>query len=272
MLSAAVSRRRSEPRLFRVLPTPTPLHKVWAGTKLIAMLVIATTATLSPQWTTLTVLGALVVVGLRAGHIPSSAAPRLPRWLWAGLLIGGLVGLAAGGPPDMTLGPATVGLGAAIDWLRAATLGAILLTSAALLSWTTPLAEITPAMHQLGRPLRRLRVPIDEWVNVTALGLRSLPLLLEETRVLAAGRRMRAAHAPSRPHHWRHRLREPGDLLAAATISATRRAREFADAIDARGGVQPGTVERHRLTRADAAVAAVVLAAVALSIAAGVIA
>jgi energy-coupling factor transport system permease protein len=158
-----------------------------------------------------------------------------------------------------------MGLGAAIDWFRAVTVGVILLTSAALVSWTTPLVEITPALEQLGRPLRRLRLPIDEWVIVTALGLRSLPLLLDETRVLAAGRRMRAAHAPPRHRRWRHRLREPSDLLAAAAVSATRRAREFADAIDARGGVNPTNVERHRLTRTDTAILVVVLAAILIA-------
>jgi energy-coupling factor transporter ATP-binding protein EcfA2/energy-coupling factor transporter transmembrane protein EcfT len=265
----ASNRRRSEPRLFRVLPTPTPLHRVWAGTKLLSLMAIAVTASLSPQWTTLAVLGALVIVGLVAGHIPLSAAPRLPRWLWAGLLIGGIVGLAAGGSPDIPLGHATIGVGAAINWLRAVTLGVILLTSAALLSWTTPLADIAPALHQLGRPLRRLRVPIDEWAIVTALGLRSLPLLLDETRILAAARRMRAAHAPPRTPRWRHRLREPIDLLAAAAVSATRRAREFADAIDARGGVIPSNIERHQLIRTDVAVSAIVCAAVVASVAAG---
>lgn len=266
------SRRRGEPRLFRVLPTPTALHRVWAGTKLLSLVAIAVTASVSPQWATLGVLGALVVLGLVAGRIPPSAAPRLPRWLWAGLLVGATIGLAAGGSPFITAGPATIGLGAAVDWLRAVTVGVILLTSAALVSWTTPLVDITPALHQLGRPLRRLRLPIDEWVIVTALGLRSLPLLLDETRVLVAGRRMRAAHAPPRQHQWRHRLREPTDLLAAAAVSATRRAREFADAIDARGGVNPSNVDRHRLTRDDVAILVVVITGIAISIAAARIA
>jgi energy-coupling factor transport system permease protein len=152
------------------------------------------------------------------------------------------------------------------------TVGLILLTSAALLSWTTPLVDITPALHQLGRPLRRLGLPIDEWVIVTALGLRSLPLLLDETRVLAAGRRMRAAHASPRHDHWRHRLRQPSDLLAAAAVSATRRAREFADAIDARGGAKPCSSERHRLGPTDIALLFVVTVAIVIAAAAARIA
>ncbi len=104
------------------------------------------------------------------------------------------------------------------------------------MGWTTPLAEIAPAVAQLAAPLRRIRVPVDEWAVAVALCVRSLPLLVGEMRTLVAARRLRPP--PPRPgrsvlERW---LDELVDLLVAALAVSARRSGELAEAITARGG------------------------------------
>ncbi len=131
------------------------------------------------------------------------------------------------------------------------------LAMALLVSWTTPLADLAPALGRLSWPLRKLRLPVDEVVGAIALSIRCLPLLLEEGRVLAAARRARRSSA-------RPTARELGqgleDLIWAALSNAIRRAREVAEAIEARGGVPTIAPERHRFQGRDLALVALTVA------------
>lgn len=82
----------------------------------------------------------------------------------------------------------------------------VLLGLGALVSWTTNVAQIAPAVAALGRPLRVLRIPVDDWSVALALALRTFPMLIDEFRVLYAARRLR----PRRPAQTRWaRLRRP---------------------------------------------------------------
>ena len=106
-----------------------------------------------------------------------------------------------------------------------------------MVSWTTNVAEIAPAVAKLGRPLRLLRMPVDDWAVALALALRAFPMLIDEFRVLYAARRLRPKpvldHTAGPRRRW---AVEVVDLLAAAITVALRRADEMGDAITARGG------------------------------------
>jgi energy-coupling factor transporter transmembrane protein EcfT len=78
---------------------------------------------------------------------------------------------------------------------------------------------------------------------------------------------MRFNHALPPPRRWRHQLREPVDLLAAASVTAARRAGEFADAIEARGGAVSSAETTPALTFRDLTVAVVVCATIAIGLA-----
>ena len=107
-----------------------------------------------------------------------------------------------------------------------------------MVSWTTNVAEIAPAVATLGRPLRPLRIPVDDWAVTLALALRAFPMLIDEFRVLYAARRLRPKEVPTAPggRAGAGGPRRSIDLLAAAITVALRRADEMGDAITARGG------------------------------------
>ena len=136
----------------------------------------------------------------------------------------------------------------------------MLLGLGALVSWTTNVADVAPAVAKLGRPLKALRIPIDDWAVSLALALRAFPMLIDEFRVLFAARRLRpnpAITRRERRHRWGAELI---DLLSAAITVALRRADEMGDAITARGGAGQLSALPSRPKWADAVALAIVVA------------
>jgi energy-coupling factor transporter ATP-binding protein EcfA2/energy-coupling factor transporter transmembrane protein EcfT len=233
--SPRIRRSVSDLNLLRLVPGSSPMHHLWAGTKLLAVGILSLTASLKPTWPTLLALAGVVLLGFLAGRIPIGALPRLPRWFLAVLALGAVFSVRSSAPPLVHLGPLALSLGGLSSWGRVTLLLILLVLSAALIGWTTPLGEIPAALSVLGRPLRRVGLPLDEWVNATALAIRSLPSLVDESRTLLAARRLRQREGRKR-WHGRQAL-EQLDLLAVTAITvALRRAGDLSDAITARGG------------------------------------
>ncbi len=230
------SRLRSrdvELRWFRYLEGDTPVHRLWAGTKIVAVACASLALSLRPTWRALGLVGAIVIVALLAARIPRTAVPRIPSWILSVVLLGGFFQVIWGPPPHRKVLGLVVSSSALDEWSRFLVLGVALLVLAAVVAWTTRLAELAPAISTLLRPLRVVRLPVDEITVAIALCVRCFPLLGEELRVLLAARRLRPE---LQRDGFRAQLREPVDLLVAATSVSLRRSRELADAIEARGG------------------------------------
>jgi energy-coupling factor transport system permease protein len=223
--------------LLRPVPGSSAVHELWAGTKLLVVFGISVLLTFYPGWIAIGLVGALLLTAARIAHIPRGALPSVPRWLWILLAIGGITAAFAGGHPVIHLAGVSVGFGGLLNFLRITTLSIVLLGLGAMVSWTTNVAEIAPAVASLGRPLRWLRIPVDEWAVALALALRAFPMLIDEFRVLYAARRLRPKpYAPTRRARRKRRALELIDLTAAAITVTLRRADEMGDAITARGG------------------------------------
>ena len=224
--------------LLRPVPGTSVVHDLWAGTKLLAVLGISILLTFYPGWIAIGLVAALVLTAARLAHIPRGALPNVPHWLWILLMLGGFSAAFAGGSPIVQLAGVPIGLGGLLNFLRITTLSFVLLGLGAMVSWTTNVAEIAPAVATLGRPLRWLRIPVDEWAATIALALRAFPMLIDEFRVLYAARRLRPKRvADTRRQRRRRVAREAVDLITAALTVTLRRADEMGDAITARGGI-----------------------------------
>jgi energy-coupling factor transport system permease protein len=257
--------------LLRPVPGDSAVHELWAGTKLLAVFGISVLLTFYPGWITIGLVAALVLTAARIAHIPRGALPSVPRWLWILLALGGITAAFAGGSPAIELAGMSVGFGGLLNFLRVTTLSIVLLGLGAMVSWTTNVAEIAPAVATLGRPLRLLRIPIDEWAVTLALALRAFPMLIEEFRVLYAARRLRPKQsAHTRRARRKRRALELIDLLTAALTVTLRRADEMGDAITARGGTGQISAAPSRPKLADwlalSITVAVCIAAIALEV------
>ncbi|MBJ7398681.1 CbiQ family ECF transporter T component [Mycolicibacterium sp.] len=233
----STARQRRPVVLLRPVPGTSVIHELWAGTKLIVVFVVSLVLAFYPGWIVIVLMAALVGVAARLAGIPRGALPSIPRWLWILLLIGCVLATLGGGEPVLHLWSADLEVGGLLKFLRFTALSIVLLALAAMVSWTTNVADVAPAIATLGRPLRPLRIPVDDWAVALALALRAFPMLLEEFRLLYAARRLRPRPVlPDGTAKRRRWLTEMVDLLAAGVTVALRRADEMGDAITARGG------------------------------------
>lgn len=269
MKSADVSRQkqRRPAVLLRPIPTRTPVHELWAGTKLIVITGVGVLLALYPGWSAIAAVIALVLVTARLARVPRGALPSAPNWLWIMLLLGAAAAVIAGGAPFLEMGSVRVGVGGLLGYLQLTLISATLLGLGALVSWTTNVAEIAPAVAKLGKPLTTLKIPVDDWIVSLALALRAFPMLIQEFRTLFAARRLRPQPAASTwPQRYRRWSVELVDQMAAAMTVSLRRADEMGDAITARGGSGQISALPSSPTAADFVTLTVVVALFALSL------
>jgi energy-coupling factor transporter transmembrane protein EcfT len=217
------------------------MHRLWAGTKVASIAVVALILGFRPLWPVIGAGAALVALAMLVARVPRGALPRFPRWFWFAMALGGFFTLQSAATPLVQWAGITVSLGGVEEWARLVALTAVVFGAAAVVSWTTPLADVAPALARLATPLRWIRLPVDEWATTIALSIRCLPLLIDEVRTLAAARRLRPSTRLDNEHRMRWLIRESHDMLFTALAVSLRRATEFGDAMEARGGFGPVT-------------------------------
>jgi energy-coupling factor transporter transmembrane protein EcfT len=222
--------------LLRPIPGTTAIHRLWAGTKLVSIMLLAVVLGLNPTWPAIASGAALIALAWVMARIPRGSLPRPPRWFWIGFALGALLTLRSSAEPLGHIAGIAVSWGGLDEWARITALALLVLVGAAVMSWTTPLAEVAPALAQLATPLRWFRLPVDEWAATIALSIRCFPLLVDEVRTLAAARRLRPSGRLDREPRWSWIIRDTQDLLFTSLAVSLRRATELGDAIEARGG------------------------------------
>ncbi|KQY06225.1 hypothetical protein ASD37_18160 [Mycobacterium sp. Root135] len=253
--------------LLRPVPGRTAIHELWAGTKLLVVAIIGVLLTLYPGWVPITLVGVFVLLTAKIARIPRGVLPSVPRWLWFLLFLGAVTASFAGGAPHLTVASVDFGLGGVLKFLQITVLSIVLLGLGGLVSWTTNVAEVAPAVAKIGRPLRLLRLPVDDYAVTLALALRAFPMLIDEFRVLFAARKLRPRDPATTARERHRRLNaEIIDLLAAAVTVALRRADEMGDAITARGGAGQISALPSRPKWPDAVAFAAVLVLCAVSV------
>jgi energy-coupling factor transport system permease protein len=260
-------RQRRPVVLLRPLPGRTPVHELWAGTKLLVVAGVGVLLALYPGWAPIALVSVLVLLTARLARVPWGALPSAPRWLWIVLVIGAVIAGLAGGAPFIELGSYRLGVGGLLSYLQLTLISSTLVGLGALVSWTTNVSEIAPAVSKLGKPLKVFRVPVEDWSVALGLALRAFPMLIDEFRVLFAARRIRPrANATTVRERYRRWSSELIDLMATGMTVALRRADEMGDAITARGGSGQISMLPSRPRLADAVAMASVAAMFALAL------
>ncbi len=113
--------------LLRPVPGTSPVHELWAGTKLVVVCGISALLTFYPGWIAIGLVAALVLIATRIARIPRGALPSVPRWLWILMAIGGITAAFAGGSPVIELVGLPIGFGGLLNFLRITTLSIVLL-------------------------------------------------------------------------------------------------------------------------------------------------
>jgi energy-coupling factor transport system permease protein len=244
--------------LLREIKGNSPIHRLSAEVKLLALAGMSVTVSYFPSWGSIGIVAGLLVAATLVARVPAGALPRPPAAFWFVVLVSGVLASLAGGPPYLHIGAAQIGLGGADAFLKFVAIGTVLLFAGMVFGWTTPLGDVAPAMMRLLRPFRLIRVPVDELAVVMALCIRSFPLMITEMRTLIAARRLRPVPSLRDEVTVDQLMREIVDVVVTSLAVSIRRAGELADAIIARGGTGAISARRKKLGMVDLVMALIV--------------
>ncbi|QGS11804.1 cobalt transporter [Schaalia odontolytica] len=213
--------------------------------------VLTTCVILLPRWSTLAIVGGLLLVASLVVRLPLSVAPRPPMWFVSGF-IGGCLGAWLGDGLEL--------------FLRVSTLALVVLWGSGLIAWVTPTASLAAALRFFLRPLRLLGAPVDQWSLVMASALRGLPMLRDQAQAVLDTAKLRLGQDMA-TLSLRGSARLSVDVITAILSATSRGAAETGRAMSMRGSIeaQDGATRgaRVRLGWVDAAVIAASLLGIA---------
>jgi energy-coupling factor transport system permease protein len=241
------------------VPGTSRIHRLWAGTKLVAVMAFGFGLAFSGQLWGFPAVAVLLLVGAAIARISPALLWRGLRPLLFALAVGILVLMVTSpGHAIAHIGPAVITRKGIENAIRFPGLLLLLALAAQIVNRTTPPAESVGALGVLLHPLRWLRVPVDELLTMVAISLRFLPILAEEVT------RLRYAQATRGLSPGQGDLESRGQALQSWVVSLIhanlRRAADLGEAMDARGYGDPEQrefpVRRPHLGIADYAVLA----------------
>ena len=219
-------------------PGSSILHRLRARTKLVALLWLALLLVVANQrrwhFAPYVAVAMLTFAAVVVSGVPPRAIWRQLRLLLLAVAIGSIpVIMFTEGTPLRTFGPVVVtdeGV-----WLLVVlfVLLPTLFTLSLLLTMTTPPVAMLEGMTILLAPLRRLRLPVDDFALMTLIALRFVPTLVEETDQLIKAQTARGADLFQ--GKVRDRMRSIPALFVPLVHGALRRADDLATALESRG-------------------------------------
>lgn len=107
-----------------------------------------------------------------------------------------------------------------------------LLIGSSMMTYTTTPNQLTDAIESLLKPLEKCKVPVHEFAMTMSLALRFIPILLEEANRIIDAQSARGADFEE-GKIWQ-RMRAMVSIFVPLLVSATRRAYDLANAMEAR--------------------------------------
>lgn len=205
----------------RPLPWSTPLSRAWPGTLIACWTVLTTCVILSPRWSTLAIVGSLLLIASLVVRLPLSVAPRPPMWFISGF-IGGCIGAWLGDGLEL--------------FLRVSTLALVVLWGSGLIAWVTPTASLAAALRFFLKPLRLLGAPVDQWSLVMDSALRGLPMLRDQAQAVLDTAKLRLGQDMA-TLSLRGYARLSVDVITAILSATSRGAAETGRAMSMRGAI-----------------------------------
>ncbi len=243
-------------RMLRYYDSGSPIHRLWAGTKVLWLPAVGTTIAFQISWFAIGLgwLTALVIFLL--ARLPTGVIPRPPKLLGVAVLISMLLASLGGDGPTfygLSLdGMASIARFMAFAWM--------MVFYGLMMGWTTKLDEIASSISRLFRPLRKIGLPVTEMAATLTIAVRAVPLVADELRLVIAARRVRGVQP-------RQDLTEQGaDIAVSLVVSTFRRSADLGNTLAARGGVTDPPLDVHRLAVVDAAAFASAMAIMAVVI------
>lgn len=107
-----------------------------------------------------------------------------------------------------------------------------LIFGSSMLTYTTTPNQLTDAIEKMLHPLNKIKIPVHEFAMMMSLALRFIPILLEEANRIINAQSARGANFDE--GSLVTRMRAMVSILVPLLVSATRRAYDLANAMEAR--------------------------------------
>ncbi len=251
------------------IPGTTPIHRLWAGTKLIVVMAMGAGLAFSGLLWGFAVVAVLLLLAIIVARLSPALLWRGLRPLMLALLFGALLLLlTSSGSPLLHIGPAVITRKGLNNAVKFPGLLLLLAVAAAIVNRTTPPADSVAALGVMLHPLRRLHLPVDELLTMVAISLRFLPILAEEVTRLRHAQTTRGLSPGRGDLESRGRAME--GWLVSLVQANLRRAAELGEAMEARGYGDPEARE-FPVRRPHIGALDVVVIAGTLALAAGMI-
>jgi len=220
--------------LGQYFPVDSPVHRLDPRTKLLCAIIYMSWLLLIESWITIGWVIFIVWLGLQFSKIPLVIALKNIRpFIWLFLLTFFLHLFLSEGRIlwiipflDVPIYREGLQFGLLYNFRLI-----ILILVAALLTLTTSPVDLTDALNRLLAPLKKLNVPVHDFVMMMSLALRFIPTLLQEAERI---QKAQMARGLSFDGSLFQKLKQMIPLLLPLFISAFRRAEELALAMDAR--------------------------------------
>ena len=177
----------------------TPIHRVDARVKLVLLLLLSVGVFFVDTWRGLGVYSLAVAAVVVAGRMPLArlGALSLPLVVLLAFIWVCNAGFAEGWQPVALAGTfGFVPQGCMFALFYAVRILLILWASFAV-SFTTSVEALTGAFASLMRPLRAIRVPVDDVATMLSLAVRFIPLTAEELALVRSAQTARGARLES---------------------------------------------------------------------------
>jgi energy-coupling factor transporter transmembrane protein EcfT len=246
-------------RMLRYYDSGSPIHRLWAGTKVLWLPAVGTTIAFQVSWIAIGLGWASALTIFLLARLPWGVIPRPPKLLW--IAAGASVLLASiGGEGTTFYGLSLSGMGSIARFMAFAWM---MVFYGLMMGWTTKLDEIASSISRLFRPLRRIGLPVTEMAATLTIAVRAVPLVADELRLVIAARRVRGVQ----PHQ--DLTEQAADVAVSLVVSTFRRSADLGRTLASRGGVTDPPLDTHRLAVIDAAAFATAMALMAIVIVVG---
>ena len=224
--------------LGQYLPGDSFLHRLDPRTKFVSLLLLMIITFLVKAFPALALLGAVFFLALLCSRLPGSYVFRGVRpFLWLFLFTGAPHFFFTPGPslpffPMGFLNLTWTGLERGL-FVAAQLFLAILISS--LMTLTTSPLKLAHGLEKLIAPLKRFRVPVEDFSLMTMLAMRFIPILLGETNRIIKAQSARGVDFES--GSFLRRAKNIIPILTPLFHSVFKRADDLAVALMARGYV-----------------------------------
>lgn len=217
----------------RYIETESFLHRLDARSKILGAVLFSITALSCSSFISLAVLGIITAAAIAASHLPfkyviSGLKPL--RWLILFTVILNIFTV------DGNIIWQWKSLHITYEGIRFALLVALrfilFVTGTSLLTLTTPPIALTDGLARLMKPLKKIRVPVDDIAMIISITLRFIPLFADETERIMKAQKSRGADFGS--GKLISKLHSIIPIIIPLFLSVFRRADELSLAMDSR--------------------------------------